>query len=79
MTATSTKCVCASTGFLRALRSRLKALRRLLLQRPAQNLDGGRWEYSGNNLGKILGCNGPEKHYNARKRSRELVRTTEER
>ncbi|KAF3836417.1 hypothetical protein F7725_028975 [Dissostichus mawsoni] len=65
MTATSTKCVCAATGFLRALRSRLKALRRLLLQGPAQNLDGGRWEHSGNNLGTILGCNGPEKHYNA--------------
>lgn len=63
-------CVCAITGLVRALRSRLKALRRLLLlagtdgsrQRPAQTFDGGRWERPGllnRKNGGILGCCGP--------------------
>lgn len=53
-------CVCAMTAVVRALRRRLKALRRLLLlagtdgsrQRAAQTCDAGRW-------GTVLDCCGP--------------------
>lgn len=61
------KCVSSVTRLVRALRSRLKALRRLLLhagmvsncQQAAQTLDGGRWEQIGKNGETALGCCGP--------------------
>lgn len=64
-------CVCAVTGLIRALRSRLKALRRLLVlrrtdgsrQRPAQSSGGARWErpglLNGINGRTDFGCCGP--------------------
>lgn len=64
-------CARAVAGLVRALRSRLKALRRLLLlagtdggcQRPAQTFDGGRRERPGllnrKHGGTVVGCCGP--------------------
>ncbi|GLD53295.1 ribosomal protein S6 kinase alpha-3-like isoform X1, partial [Lates japonicus] len=57
-------CVCAAaTSLVRALRSRLKSLRRLLLlasrRQPTQTFDGGRWEQPGKDKGAVLGCCGP--------------------
>lgn len=61
-------CVNALTGLVRALRSRLKALRRLLVHAGTeadsrgaeQTFDGGRLK--GRNEGTVLGCCGPSEH-----------------